>query len=335
MDPFVFILGRGRSGTTLVRAILDSHPDLSVADESHFIVRLATRRRRYERASFDEAAFWDDLARTIGFRRWRLDETIVRQSLQGTDDYPDAIRRVYGVYAQREGKLRFGDKTPIYVLHIDRLAHLFPEAIFIHVIRDGRNACLSYMNLDFGPPTLPEAAIYWKRFVTAGRRAGARLDPSRYLEVRYEELVRDPETVTRSLCAFASLSFDDAMLRYFERAQQIVGATSHYRNIYRPPTKDIRDWRTEMSRSDVAVFEALAGDLLTELGYEPALESIPWRARVNARVHWSAFQAGRLLRNGRKKTGLLRLSNENQIKRRGYLERNSIDPGPFGLRDDA
>jgi len=305
MDPFIFVLGRGRSGTTLVRAILDSHPELSIADESHFIVPMASERRRYETPEgIDTESFMEGIRHRLG--RWELREDVVRGELAAAQPrhFPDAVRCVYRAYAKVHGKSRYGDKTPIHVIHIKTLAQLFPEARFVHVIRDGRDASLSYMDLTFGPATLAEAAIYWRRFVRRGRRAGAALGPQRYLEVRYEDLVADPEPVAFNLSNFCGLRFDPAMLTYFERADRIVGSTSHYRNVHLPPTRGLRDWRNEMSRRDLAVFEALAGDLLSELGYERTQARPSLRSRADAGRQWAAVQRSRTVRYARRLAGI-------------------------------
>ena len=183
------------------------------------------------------------------------------------------------------GKARYAEKTPINVLHIELLADVFPEARFIHLIRDGRDVALSYLDTDFGASSLPEAAVQWRRFVRKGRRSGARVGAHRYQEVRYEDLVADPDTVLRSLCEFIDLPFDPSMLRYHERAGVILRNTSHrahHGRIALPPTSGLRDWRRDMDPRDTALFEALAGDLLEELGYERATQVLGLDVRLAA-----------------------------------------------------
>ena len=110
----------------------------------------------------------------------------------------------------------------------------------------------------------------WRRSVLHGRRDGERLGPGRYREVRYEELVADPERVLRELCGFLELEWDDGVLHHHERAADVIAATrfpdAHARLLL-PPTPGLRDWRREMAAADVARFEAVAGGLLDELGY--------------------------------------------------------------------
>jgi Sulfotransferase family len=292
--PFPFIVGSGRSGTTLVRAILDSHPDLAIPPESHMLVAIARRRHRFQTAEgFDRASFVSEIGPNI-HSRWKLDPDDLSATLQQANisDAAEAIRVVYALYAKRQGKHRYGDKTPIYILHLAALAALLPEARFIHVIRDGRNVSLSYLEASFGPQTPEEAAMRWRRAVVHGRRAGMRLGSKRYQELRYEDLVSDPEHHVRALCSYLKMPFDQRMLRYFERSQAISRG-AHHRNLALPPTKGLRDWRVDMSPSHVLLFESLAGDLLDELGYVRSQERIPARARAHSYWLWTRMQLRR------------------------------------------
>jgi hypothetical protein len=294
MQVFPFFLGAGRSGTTLLRAMFDSHPDMAIPNESGFIVRLARERRHYETSDgFDVDAFTRDFSTHVRFRPWDLTGDEVREALgNAVADFSDAIRRLYHFYARREGKGRYGDKTPSYVMHLPLLAQLFPEARFVHIIRDGRDVALSHLDIEgWGPQSLDEAALHWKRQVLRGSSDGPGLGADRYREIRYEQLVDDPETTLVNVCEFVHLPYDVAMLRYFERAEQVAGATPHFRNIYRPPTKGLRDWRQQMTDEDVMRFESVAGDLLARLGYETGgkessrLQAWSWRLRVK-RQRW-------------------------------------------------
>jgi hypothetical protein len=297
---FPFIVGRGRSGTTLLRAMLDSHPEMAVPDESHFVVTMGLRRSHYERnAELDVNLFLSDLLDHFGFQRWDLPPQVVAASFTASPptSLPDAFRRVFALYAHSQGKSRYGDKTPGYVMSMRLLADLLPDSRFVHVIRDGRNVALSYLEGGWGPETLAGNAVFWKRFVRHGRKEGRRLGVERYCEMRYEALLEDPESELRTLCRFLDLEFHDGMLRYFERADTLlVTPRDHetHRALHLPPTKGLRDWRREMSRDQVVLFEALAGDLLGELGYERGTPNLPVRARLAARREWVGVQAHRV-----------------------------------------
>ena len=300
--PFTFVVGCNRSGTTLVRAMLDAHPAMTVVHESRFIVSLAAGRSRYERpGGFDAVAFTEDLVAHPSFARLQLEPADVAEALRPVPpaDYPDAVRRVFATYAARRGKSRYADKTPEYVLQLPLLAALFPEARFVHVVRDGRDVAVALGAVKFSPRPVSEAALIWRTLAGQGRRDAAALGPDRAVELRYESLVNDPEPELRRLVAFLDLSYDDAMLRYFEQADEII-STAGFRelhdNIRRPPTAGLRDWRIDMAPGDVALFEALAGDLLDELGYERAVPRPDAGTRLRAlrhRLEWRRSPVGR------------------------------------------
>jgi hypothetical protein len=128
--------------------------------------------------------------------------------------------------------------------------------------------------------------------VRRGQASGRRLGAARYTESRYEDLVADPEAVTRRLCGFLDLGYEDGMMRYHERGAEFIAATRDpqaFGGLARPVTKGMRDWRTEMEPDDVLRFEAIAGDLLTELGYELTGVPVPASLKLEvarARLGW-------------------------------------------------
>lgn len=297
--PFPFFVGCGRSGTTLVRAMFDSHPDMAVVYESFFVSRLLRSRARYEGPEgFAADRFAADLAAHFAFETLGMSEPEVADALAPPPaDTAGAIRRVYGRYAEGQGKERYADKTPMYVQVIPTLAAGLPEARFVHIIRDGRDVALGYMHAPWGPMRLADASLYWKRNVDRGRTAGARLGPQRYREVRYEQLIDEPEPVLRELCDFLELAFDPAMLRYYERSNEVLSTINnpqYHRGLSMPITKGMRDWRAQMGEGDVAVFEALAGDTLAAAGYERRHDPPAGRVRVAAAMGRGRVEAARL-----------------------------------------
>ena len=273
--PFPMFVGCGRSGTTLVRAIFDSHSELAVAHHAQFIVTMGRRRRRYEGpGGLDAGRFCKDLFASPRFAHLQLEPDDVRAALRdGVPDFAEGVRRVLALFASSQGKSRYADKTPGHVVRIPLLAELFPEARFVHIIRDGRNSWVGYRDRGFGPKTVGDAAYNWVGRVGRGRRAGLALEPHRYHEVRYEELLDSPAETLERVCGFLELNFEESMLRYHERAETVLSGLApadraDFENVFRPLTKGMRDWRTEMSEPEQATFHAIAGDLLAELGYE-------------------------------------------------------------------
>lgn len=300
--PFPLIVGCGRSGTTLLRNILDTHSKLAVAHEAHFLGPMARDREKYEAGdSFNIDAFLTDLYADPNFRRQGLDEADLRRELESEKpaDFSAAVRVVYACYARAFGdKPFYGDKTPGYVKHIPLLARLFPESSFIHIVRDGRDVALAYIERDeWGPKTVAEAALYWDGRVREGRIAGERLGSSRYLEIKYEDLVEHPEEVLVHICEFLGLEFEPGMLSFHEKGDRFAATTATpeaFTKLALPVTKGLRDWRAQMDPADVALFEALAGDLIEELGYPPSDVELTasTRARsLSARAAWMTRRA--------------------------------------------
>jgi hypothetical protein len=269
-DPF-FIVGCGRSGTTILRLLFNAHPDVSIPPESHFIARLVATWPRMITAGGVDA---DAIVALIGRRldHMEIDRDLARARLRDLRDRTPraATEAVFAIVTERAGKPRWADKTPAQVEEISTIAGVFPEARFLHIIRDGRDVALSFEERPFGPRDVWDAARLWDRLVRAGMRAGAKLGPERYREVRYERLVASPEETLEDLCRFVDLDPRPEMLRFFERGGSGLTASEreNHPNASRPLTSGLRDWRTEMAPGDVEAFEAVAGPLLSGLGYE-------------------------------------------------------------------
>lgn len=314
-DRFPFVVGCGRSGTTLLATMLDSHPDLAMPGESGFLLD-ACRRVWRPRGEPSAEEFVARLRSFSRFRAWGLDEEALIGWLVAhrPADLADAMRLTYLAYADRNGKTRFGDKTPDHVLVLDRLAPLFPEAVFIHLIRDGRDVALSLLQMPWGPTTVEDAAAFWRLRVEAGRRMGDRLGPGRYLEVRYDDLVADPAATLRRVTGLVNLPFDPGMLDRsgaVERHLRMSPDPESDRAILSRPKTGRRAWAQQMAVEDVALFGAIAGETLARCGFDagPDLASLPrseqrhlqaraGRARLRAAVSATKWHLGQVARHG-------------------------------------
>jgi hypothetical protein len=288
----VLILGVSRSGTTLLKEMLDSHSALAIPTESYFVPALLDRYRR----RFDADAFLGDIGRLERIREWGVTPELVRGHLPQSPTVEEAIRAIYRAYADLRSKPRFGDKTPIYMQRLDVLAQVFPDAQHVHLIRDGRDAGLSFLGMRRRPRFNPARArgivgfaSQWRLEVEAARALGRRLGPERYLELTYEALVADPEQQLRRVCEFLGFEFEPAMLAYHERVDE-TSLADHPR-LAQPPQRDVRSWRREMSPAEIEVFEAVAGELLTEVGYDRAFPDPSPAARTRAAIARAWFRA--------------------------------------------
>lgn len=278
-DP-MFIVGCDRSGTTLLRGMLDAHPQVAVPPESQVFPQLL---RAFSDGTVDPVQGIEILRANPRFRAWGVDDEVVQRCLAGRDA-ASAIQLLGKSYAAHRGKSIWIDKTPWYVLEIDLLAEAFPDATFVHVVRDGRDVALSLVEQLWGPGQFGEAAMYWRERVRAGDQA-RRVYGDRVIDLRYEDLVADPVKALTQVLTPLRQSFDPAMLYYREKASSIVEGVVRpeaHQGLYRPlgPT---RDWRAVLELRDLQLFDELAGPVLDRHGYERgSAGSVPMSVRLEA-----------------------------------------------------
>ncbi len=283
--PAPFVVGVNRSGTTLLRMMLDAHPQLTVPPETHFLPELI------EEAESGSPTPESLLATITKQREWGdfgLSEEELLERFEAIEplNAGEAIRSFYEAYAERVGKPRWGEKTPIYVKSMRKIERALPEARFVHVIRDGRDVALSIRDRAVKEHPLEQIAERWVRRIERAREQAKRL--ANYEEIRYEALILDTERTLREVLDFYELPWDDAVLDYHqhsaERLEEMKRAlpddgkrttlsverrmATHARTTEKPDPKRVSRWRESMSREDRALFESIAGPLLVELGYQ-------------------------------------------------------------------
>jgi LPS sulfotransferase NodH len=269
--PF-FIVGAARSGTTLLRLMLAAHPRLAIPPESHFLVELikAERQSGGLESVREQVIQW-----LIAHRRladFGLEPGFIRGTLEAlqpltTRAIADAL---FGEYTRRQGKVRWGDKTPRYRAYMKELEALYPGARFIHLLRDGRDAALSLLRAGFGPQTWTQAAYAWRNSVRAAWRGREALSPQAYLEVRYEDLLRHPESVLRSICQFLGEEYLPDMLEFSRSAELQVPSWEerwHSKLKESLDRSNVGKWQRELTAEQLLLFQQVAGRELTAAGY--------------------------------------------------------------------
>ncbi len=302
--PF-FIVGVHRSGTTLLRYMLSSHSRIYIPPESDFIPNFFWHRPTAELSERRIADILDTIFSRYRFAgEWRGDPPRVRALASEMPEHTPAalLEALYREYARQNGAERWGDKTPIYASYLDLIHRIFPQAQFLHIIRDGRDAALSmlekYERDEFHVDVF-FAARNWVRRIRKAQASGARLGPGLYYELRYESLVQSPERELRAVCDFLGETFEPGMLVHQRLALERIPSDSHFFGSVRKPTtrQRVGRWCEVLSPADQRLVQYVEGKLLIELGYELA-DLGPMSMREKGRLallacKYATLQAGR------------------------------------------
>jgi Sulfotransferase family len=266
-DAPVFVVGFPRSGTTLLSAMLSRHPRLAIAHEWRWVPDLL--RPQSDGSLRRPAEVLEAALRAPKLGGEFVDAADARHRLAALHDPTPAgaLRCVFEAYAAAAGKARWGDKTPRNLVELDILGTAFPDALFVHLIRDGREVADANRDAPWGGSGLLMWARRWARSVATARAAGLRLGP-RYVEVRYEQLVARAEETLTALGEFLDAPFVDAQLDYPSAVAELGEALpAHHQNLRRPPTAGLRDWASTWTERERRAVEAVAGPVLDDLGY--------------------------------------------------------------------
>lgn len=273
MKPPFFILGSQRSGTTLLRLIFNAHPELAVPEEGTFLFPCLRREKKsagIEYAGGELTALLQYFQKNTQFQQWNLNQEYFEQALSGKAAFNcrEIFEALYGAFARQHNKTRWADKTPSFFRMVPTLAFIFPEAKFIHLIRDGRDVYLSQKKMGTHAYTVGSAALEWKVKVRIAQRDLRVYAPGRWIEIRYEDLLTAPETVMPKLCQFVELSWLPEMLNFWRTSEQFIGK-HHSKSIFKSldPSRANR-WKEKLLPAEIRKFEKVAGDLLASLGYE-------------------------------------------------------------------
>ncbi|HET6182082.1 MAG TPA: sulfotransferase [Acetobacteraceae bacterium] len=292
-SPF-FIVGSGRSGSTLLRLILAKHSRIEIPPETWFLLRLVRELPLSEPLTPAEV----ETAVQIITAEYRWpdfgldkDEFAGEARALRQPRLADIADLVYTAFRRRSGKPRTGDKTPPYVTIIPELAAIYPDARFIHLVRDGRDVVTSYLDADF-PGVFWDAEFAWTRAIRRVRAAQAGPLAERILEVRYEELVSNPESTVRGICDFLGEAFEPGMLRYQESVAEKVPARERaiHAALAEPiSARAVLRWRARLTPLEQFAIESCMRRELEQAGYSLRFAGPLWRPVL--RVAGVAIQA--------------------------------------------
>jgi len=278
MNP-VFVVGFPRTGTTLLAAMLASHPSFSCGPETHFFMRTTPKQRR---RAIDGR--WPDSAVRLLSQLTLEGESILE--LFGQD--PESLRKALAVrprreatllealtepYAARLGKCRWVEKTPAHILRLSEIVNAFPDATIVRIVRDPRASAHSMTNVPFGSKNYLANCVHLMNW-HASSRAFFRL-PGRHFTLRHEDLITDPEGELTRLCGFLGEDYDRSMLNYEDSARLIQTKAETWKICAtRPLSTEVVDrWRREVALDDQKAAALFLKPALDEFGYSGGIEA--------------------------------------------------------------
>jgi hypothetical protein len=270
----IFVIGYQRSGTTLIQALLGAHPRIAAPPETYFAFRVA-----------DQAEYFGDLGDDTNLSR-ALHEAInppldvfadcafdhdrlLARAKEGPRTYAALIDTIMSDFAERAGKQRWSDKSPGQ--RIDAAYGLFPDAQVVHIVRDPRDVVASSLETPWTEPDATRIAREWRSFTLHAIRRGFEVGPAQFLQIRYEDLTREPAAVLRVVCAFLGEEYEPAMLDDPSlRSGTVPAVASPWQKKALTSVVPAREggWRERLQRIDQLRVNAVVGSMLAPLGYQ-------------------------------------------------------------------
>jgi hypothetical protein len=270
-----------RSGTTLLRGMVDNHPDLAMPGESNFIFHLWRVRQRFgdlsDPANRRRVAKWIVDSEGRGAKRVMAgtsrEEALERLTNRGPT-LGSIFAACFEMYADRHGKPRWGDKRPGYAGFIETMFRLFPDAQFINLVRDPRGAIASQMKLGWDKE--PEAALAssaatWETSIRRVDDHARKLRPDQLIDVRFEDLVREPHREITRICEWASLRHDDAIVDAMVHETRKGSFREGWHDKLNEPigTEPVDNWRPKLAPDQLAFVQQVTGPYFERFGYLP------------------------------------------------------------------
>jgi len=268
----VFIGGCGRSGTTLLGSMLGGHSRCLTIPEAQFIYEGIKFYENKNKLNIDEAKeILNFIENHWRFKIWGLRINKSDICLKASNSYSEIINKIINQYGKEVNKSNFDlwiNHTPENIRYIDTLMKLFPDAKFIHLVRDGRAVYNSWLSTDWGPNTAIKAAHSWLESISFGLAAESFLGESLIKRIRYEDLILNSEKTIKDICDFLNIDYQEDMLEgkgfkvpsYTICQHKLVGK--------KPDKSRLYSWKNKLSTRDVEIFEYITGECLLYLGYD-------------------------------------------------------------------
>lgn len=281
--PFFFIIGRPRSGTTMLRTLFDAHPNVTIPLECPLIKHLSDKYRHIK--LWDERLLhmlYQDVLKQQKFDTWFINVNELKESLlkyTGHYTFQDIVKVIYAHYHSfydKEEIQILGDKNPSYSICPEKIFRLFPDAKYIYLTRDYRDNILSILKVDFEAPNIPLIAYRW-RYSAKKVLHLVKQHPASFYIIPYEKLVAEPELYLQEMCTFIGVDYRPEMLEFYKKKDEVMKIVSeesfnkYHSSLFHPVTADkIYSWKKKMSRFSVQCADLVVGKYAELQGYDRA-----------------------------------------------------------------
>lgn len=284
----IFVVGAGRSGTTLLQLMLNAHSRISLAGEIGFFQQTLQLEARFPslRSESEIDGLFRQLSHTSNYQFLPDADRVFRLAKGRLLADPDAdfarlYRYILEGYASLLGRARFGEKTPENIRHLDDMVDLFPNCRIIHIFRDPRAIAASRSKLPFWSNDIVTNTLKWKIDMVFAREFVDRCGERNFLEVSYESLISDPRACLEKICRFVGEEYEEGMLEFHKTSEAFLKDEPWKKGTMRPVySASLEKWREELSPTQVCLIEAIAGRQLVQHGYERSAQGL--RARLGA-----------------------------------------------------
>ncbi|OGW37694.1 MAG: hypothetical protein A2Y97_05565 [Nitrospirae bacterium RBG_13_39_12] len=272
----IFVVGMPRSGTTLISAMLTSHPNIAISPETHFLSEWIRRYRRLDvRREKDFNKFWGRFGDSSFFRNLQLDAETVRNQIlsSGDHDYKDIFSTILKLYAEKKNKRRWGEKTPTHYAHIHQLLEWHPESRIVYMVRDPRAVVASRLDMSekyplswWHPRTVEDISFQWRNSINI---LNYWANDNRIYPIIYEKLIQDTLSELRRLCGFIGEEYSLSMLSYTEVAKDLVANDPWKESVFKPIIADSIDkWRLKLLTDEISTIEYVSRKGMNQFMYQ-------------------------------------------------------------------
>jgi len=282
----IFIIGSERSGTTLVLAVLACHPRIAVPEVTWYYPRFRPYLHTYGDLGIDGnfKTLAHEMAYGLRVPFWRMPDAnpatfgdeIAARAAEIEQSFAGVFAAMFECYARHVNKPRWGEKTPGNVFYIDRILEDFPNAQFVYIYRDCRDASAEFIDSQFGPTNAYTAAEMWRDGQQAVKPFRESLGTDQWFNLKYEDFVRAPVDHLKRLCGFLGEDYDDALMEFHTTPMaQRRGKTRDNWALAHPITdRHVGLYKNQLSIEQQRIMAWVAGDLMRDLGYDDLAEPL-------------------------------------------------------------